>query len=60
MDTEVRRYLDDLVAVARTVLGENLIGAYAAGSVGLDAYQPGRSDIDVALLCADPLPEAAK
>lgn len=60
MDTDVRRYLDDLVAVARAVLGENLIGAYAAGSVGLDAYQPGRSDIDVALLCADPVPEPAK
>ncbi|MEU6207214.1 nucleotidyltransferase domain-containing protein [Micromonospora musae] len=60
MDTDVRRYLDDLLTVARSVLGDNLIGGYAAGSVGLDAYQPGRSDIDVALLCADPLPEQAK
>lgn len=60
MDTDVRRYLDDLVAVARTVLGDDLVGGYAAGSVGLGAYQPGRSDIDVALLCAEPIPDEAK
>ncbi|TDC21705.1 nucleotidyltransferase domain-containing protein [Micromonospora sp. 15K316] len=60
MDTDVRRYLDDLLAVARTTLGDNLVGAYAAGSVGLGAYQPGRSDVDVALLCADPLPVETK
>ncbi|MFC3502521.1 nucleotidyltransferase domain-containing protein [Micromonospora krabiensis] len=60
MDSDVRRYLADLVEVARSVLGDNLVGAYAAGSVGLGAYQPGRSDVDVALLCADPLPTDAK
>ncbi|MEV1332980.1 nucleotidyltransferase domain-containing protein [Micromonospora costi] len=60
MESDVRRYLADLVTVARSVLGDNLVGAYAAGSVGLDAYQPGRSDIDVALVCADPLPEDGK
>ncbi|WP_088992618.1 nucleotidyltransferase [Micromonospora echinaurantiaca] len=55
MDSEVRRYLTDLVGVARDVLGDDLVGAYAAGSVGLGAYQPGRSDVDVALVCARPL-----
>ncbi|MFI6262654.1 nucleotidyltransferase domain-containing protein [Micromonospora sp. NPDC051006] len=60
MDTDVRRYLGDLVAVARAVLGDNLVGAYAAGSVGLGAYQAGRSDVDVALVCAQALPEQAK
>ncbi|MFI7608398.1 nucleotidyltransferase domain-containing protein [Micromonospora sp. NPDC049366] len=60
MDSDVQRYLADLVGAARSVLGDNLVGAYAAGSVGLGAYQPGRSDIDVALLCAEPLPTAAK
>ncbi|WBB68559.1 nucleotidyltransferase domain-containing protein [Micromonospora sp. WMMD812] len=60
MDSDVRRYLADLVAVARTVLGDDLVGAYAAGSVGLGAYQPGRSDVDVALVCADRLPAGAK
>ncbi|SIM78860.1 nucleotidyltransferase [Micromonospora cremea] len=60
MDLDLRRYLDELVDAARDVLGDNLVGAYAAGSVGLGAYQAGRSDVDVALLCAGPLTEADK
>ncbi|SCG68876.1 nucleotidyltransferase [Micromonospora halophytica] len=55
MDQTVRCYLDDLVGAARDVLGVELVGAYAAGSVGLDAYQPGRSDVDVALVVVDRL-----
>ncbi|MGB2571905.1 nucleotidyltransferase domain-containing protein [Micromonospora citrea] len=55
MDRTVRRYLDDLAGTARDVLGDDLVGAYAAGSVALDAYQPGRSDVDVALVVADRL-----
>ncbi|MFG3698402.1 nucleotidyltransferase domain-containing protein [Micromonospora sp. NPDC047620] len=55
LDPALRRYLADLVAAARDVLGDDLVGAYAAGSVGLGAYQPGRSDVDVALVCADAL-----
>ncbi|MDG4796402.1 nucleotidyltransferase domain-containing protein [Micromonospora sp. WMMD1082] len=57
-DEPLRRYLSDLVAVAGEVLGDELSGAYVAGSVGLGAYQPGRSDVDVALLCAGPLDRA--
>ncbi|MCM0674304.1 nucleotidyltransferase domain-containing protein [Micromonospora phytophila] len=60
MDSAVRRYLADLVGTARDVLGDDLVGAYAAGSVGLDAYQPGRSDVDVALVSADALDPARK
>ncbi|MDG4810457.1 nucleotidyltransferase domain-containing protein [Micromonospora sp. WMMD1120] len=55
MDRDLQRYLDDLVTTARDVLGDDLVGAYAAGSVGLGAYQPGRSDVDVALVSAGPL-----
>ncbi|PZG00053.1 nucleotidyltransferase domain-containing protein [Micromonospora endophytica] len=58
MPEPLRRYLTDLVAVAGCVLGDQLCGAYAAGSVGLGAYQPGRSDVDVALVCADELDRA--
>ncbi len=53
-------YLATLVGRARRVLGEALVGAYAAGSLALDAYQPGRSDIDVALVVAAPLGEDVK
>ncbi|MBB5114227.1 nucleotidyltransferase domain-containing protein [Micromonospora echinospora] len=60
MRDDIRDYLDELVHRSRDVLGDDLVGAYAAGSVGLGAYQPGRSDVDVALLVAGPLPEAAK
>ncbi|MEV4832077.1 nucleotidyltransferase domain-containing protein [Micromonospora sp. NPDC049257] len=56
MDPAVRRYLADLVTCARDVLGPELVGAYAAGSVALDAYRPGRSDVDVALVCRGTLP----
>jgi hypothetical protein len=52
---DVRRYLGDLVAAAREVLGDDLVGAYGAGSLALDAYVPGRSDIDVALVGAGAL-----
>ncbi|MEU0548356.1 nucleotidyltransferase domain-containing protein [Micromonospora sp. NPDC005979] len=60
MDSALTRYLDDLVATAREVLGDDLVGAYAAGSVGLGAYQAGRSDVDVALVCAGPLTGTVK
>lgn len=53
-------YLAALVDRARAVLGPNLVGAYAAGSLALDAYQPGRSDIDIALVTAEPLTAAEK
>ncbi|MGK5672730.1 nucleotidyltransferase domain-containing protein [Micromonospora sp. URMC 106] len=60
LDPALRDYLADLVAAARDVLGDELVGAYAAGSVGLGAYQPGRSDVDVALVCAGALDPARK
>ena len=52
---DVDRYLAELVGTARGVLGDDLVGAYAAGSLALHAYQPGRSDVDVALVCAGAL-----
>ncbi|MFR9779114.1 aminoglycoside adenylyltransferase domain-containing protein [Micromonospora sp. MS34] len=60
MDHDVGDYLAALVGRARAVLGDNLVGAYAAGSVGLGAYQPGRSDVDVALVTAGPVTGPAK
>ncbi|MFG2049159.1 nucleotidyltransferase domain-containing protein [Micromonospora sp. NPDC048935] len=60
MDSALQRYLDDLVAASRDVLGADLVGAYAAGSVGLGAYQAGRSDVDVALVSTGPLTDTVK
>ena len=55
MDGDVQRYLTALVDAAREVLGQNLVAAYAGGSIGLDDYEPDRSDVDVTLICDDPL-----
>ncbi len=54
-DSAVEPYLERLVATAREILGGNMIGAYAGGSLALGAYQHGRSDLDVALVTAEPL-----
>ena len=60
MRDDIRDYLADLLERARGVLGDDLTSAYAAGSVALGGYQPGRSDVDVALLVAGPVPAAAR
>ena len=59
-DIDVEPYLEAVVATARDVLGAGFVGAYAAGSLALDAFQSGRSDIDIALLCRNQLSEATK
>ncbi|MFG1716830.1 nucleotidyltransferase domain-containing protein [Micromonospora sp. NPDC049203] len=60
MRDDIRDYLAEVVRRSRDVLGEDLVGAYAAGSVGLGAYQPGPSDVDVALVAAGPMPDPDK
>ncbi len=57
---DVERYLDALTTAAHDVLGTDLVGAYAAGSLALGAFDPARSDIDVALVCRDPLDTLTK
>jgi hypothetical protein len=57
VDAAVQRYLTELVGAARGVLHDNLIAAYAGGSVALDAYVPGVSDVDVALVCEEAVDE---
>lgn len=57
---DVEQYLGAVVGTTREVLGTGFVGVYAAGSLALDAFQPGRSDIDVALVCRAPLREAVK
>lgn len=52
LDPAVTGYLETLTARARALLGSNTVGVYAAGSLALDAYEHGRSDIDIAIVCA--------
>jgi len=49
-------YLARLVARVRAELGEDLVGVYAGGSWALGDYEPGRSDLDVAVVTRDRLP----
>jgi predicted nucleotidyltransferase len=56
----VERYLKALVEETEAVLDEELVGVYGAGSVALGAFQPGRSDIDVAVVCRSALPLVLK
>jgi len=44
----MRDYLRELVLRLRAVLGSDLVGVYVGGSYALGAYEPGRSDVDIA------------
>jgi hypothetical protein len=60
MCEDVERYLTAIVETAWAVLDRNFVGVYAAGSLALDAFQVDRSDVDIAVLCRDPLSDALK
>ncbi len=60
VDLVIENYLADLVTAAQAVLGDDLVGAYASGSVGMGAYQPGRSDVDIALVVENELDRPTK
>ncbi|MEV0647642.1 nucleotidyltransferase domain-containing protein [Phytomonospora sp. NPDC050363] len=51
-------YLRELTARLRALLGADLIGVYPTGSVALDAYLPGRSDLDLIAVAESPTPAA--
>src|SRR3569832_745564 len=50
--------LADAAAVYRRVLGKRLLAAYALGSLAHGGFSPLVSDIDLALILADPLGKA--
>jgi hypothetical protein len=52
---QLRAYLAELTRRMRDQLGDALLGVYAGGSYALGAYEPGRSDVDVTAVVADPL-----
>jgi hypothetical protein len=56
----VERYLEQIVEIARAVLGDDLVGVYTAGSLALGAFDASRSDIDVALVSGSALEVADK
>ncbi len=52
LDPSVKRYLAALTQRAQSTLVDDLVGVYAAGSLALGAYEHGRSDIDIAIVCS--------
>jgi hypothetical protein len=57
---DVEDYLAALAHTCRAVLGDELVGVYAGGSLALDGYRRGRSDIDVAVVVRAGLDEVTK
>lgn len=57
---DVAAYADEVVAQLGKLLGEDLVGVYLGGSVALGDYVPGRSDVDVLVVCRTALPRARK
>jgi Domain of unknown function (DUF4111)/Nucleotidyltransferase domain len=49
------RYLEAATGRLRATLANALVGVYAGGSYALGDYLPGRSDLDVAVVVAEPL-----
>jgi hypothetical protein len=47
-DAAALAHLEEVAERLERALGQELVGAYAGGSIALDDYLPGRSDVDVA------------
>jgi hypothetical protein len=54
-----REYLAELTRRLQAILGPNLVGVYAGGSWALGGYEKGCSDLDVAVVVREPLPDEA-
>jgi hypothetical protein len=55
-----QRYLDALAKRVGDLLGPDLVGVYAGGSWALGDYEPGRSDLDVAVVTRSPTPSGRR
>jgi len=59
-DPAVEDYLTELGRRCVDLLGPDLVGVYAGGSLALDGYRAGRSDIDVAVVVRDAIGPGTK
>ncbi|MFC6020574.1 aminoglycoside adenylyltransferase domain-containing protein [Plantactinospora solaniradicis] len=57
---QAQQVLDSYLAIVDTELPGQLEGLYLVGSVALDDFQPGASDVDFVAVTADPLSEEAE
>lgn len=57
IDPDIEQYVDSVVATLQRSLGSDLVGVYLHGSLAMDAFDLGRSDVDIVAVCADALPK---
>jgi predicted nucleotidyltransferase len=57
---DVQSYLDQVVSTLTIHVGAELIGVYLHESLAMGAFHPGRSDIDILAVCAEPLHHARR
>lgn len=57
---EIARYGAEVVSRLRALLGGELLGVYLIGSLALEGFEPGQSDIDIIAICTHPLETRAR
>lgn len=57
---DVAAFGDRVVDVVRSVLSDDLVGAWFVGSIALGGYVPGESDIDINAVCERRVPEGTR
>lgn len=56
----MRSYGREVVASLQANLGDGLVGVYFVGSIALGGYVPGESDLDIAAVSQDEIPDGVK
>ena len=51
----VHRQLEAVVAAARDILGEELVGVYLHGSLAMGGFHPSESDLDLLAVVRQPM-----
>ncbi|MDP9868680.1 MULTISPECIES: nucleotidyltransferase domain-containing protein [Streptosporangium] len=51
----MERYAGDVASVMSEIFGPRLVGAYLHGSAVLGGFDPRRSDVDLLVVCQDPM-----
>lgn len=55
MDSDLAGYLEELLRVVRTALGNEVVAVSLVGGAGAGAFEPGASDVDVAVVIERPV-----
>ncbi len=59
-DTDIKEFVNELVAKVHSELGDNLVGIYLHGSLAMGGYYRPKSDIDVLIVVNDKLADSER